>query len=137
MPNNFFVVVSAMFLIQSLLRLFIVQGKAEFPDKRLKRRYVWTHTLLAALLLIPALLLLYYLPERTALPPAIGLVSAIYLLHFFIDLKFVRPTREHVVSGILAILYAAVAVGLYFASLHAQPDPELEAAVSRLMTGVG
>lgn len=100
-------------LLQSLLRVFIVEGKVEFLDKALKRRYVWTQIGLTVPLLVPLLLCLYLLPERTALPAALGIVALIYLVHALVDLRYVRGTREHVLSGIMAAIYAAIALGLY------------------------
>ncbi|OWR33165.1 hypothetical protein CDO73_01280 [Saccharibacillus sp. O23] len=90
-----------------------MEGKAEFLDKKLKRRYVWTQAGLSTVLLVPLLLCLYLLPERTALPAALGIVALVYLGHSLVDYKYVRGTREHVVSGIMAAIHAAIALGLY------------------------
>lgn len=100
-------------MLQTLLRVFIVEGKVEFLDQTLKRRYVWTQIGLSVPLLVPLLLCLYLLPERTALPAALGIVALIYLVHALVDLRYVRETREHVLSAILAAIYAVIALGLY------------------------
>ncbi|WP_172200035.1 hypothetical protein [Saccharibacillus qingshengii] len=111
--NQFALLIGCLILVQLLLGIFIVNGRAVFNDKKLKRRYHWLHTGLSALLIVPALLFLYYLPEKTALPSAVGMVALIYLLHAVIDFKYVRATREHVVSGIMAAVHAVLALALY------------------------
>lgn len=111
--NVFFFLISSLTLIQLLLRLFVVEGKAVFNDQKLKRRYAWTQTGLSTMLIIPMLLLLYRLPEKTALPSAVGMVSLIYAVHALVEFKYVRGTKEHVVSGIMAAIHAAFAIALY------------------------
>jgi len=113
MTNIFFPLISVLFIIQIPLRLFIVEGKAEFIDKNLKRRYVWTHTGLTALLIIAALLCLYLLPDQVALPTAILVFGSIYLANTLVEFKYVRGTKEHVVSAIMAAVYLVLAIALY------------------------
>ncbi|OWA34238.1 hypothetical protein B9G55_18130 [Saccharibacillus sp. O16] len=100
-------------MIQLLLRVFIVKGKVEFIDKKLQWRYHLIHAGVAAVLLVPALLFLYRLPEQSALPSTLGMLALICVFNAIIDLKYIRETREHVVSGIIAVIYAVLAVGLY------------------------
>ena len=98
-----------------LLRVFIVEGKVEFLDQKLKWRYHLIHAGVGAVLLVPALLLLYRLPEPLALPSALSLVALIYLLHALVDLKYIRAAKEHLVSGIMAAVYTVLTLGLYVA----------------------
>lgn len=113
MTTIFFPMISLLFIIQMVLRLFIVEGKAEFLDKNLKRRYAWTQTGLSVLLIIPALLFLYLLPDQIALPAAVFMVALIYLSNAWVEFKYVRGTKEHLVSGIMSAVYLVLAIALY------------------------
>ncbi|MCQ4086567.1 DUF4181 domain-containing protein [Saccharibacillus sp. JS10] len=110
MTNVFFPMVSLLFIIQMLLNLFMVEGKAEFLDKKLKRRYAWMQTGLTALLLIPTLLMFYLLPQQSALPAAVAMVGVIYVTNAVVEFKYVRGTKEHRVSLVMTAIYLILAV---------------------------
>ncbi|WP_268952854.1 hypothetical protein [Saccharibacillus alkalitolerans] len=40
-------------------------------------------------------------------------MAPIYLVHALVDLKYVRGTKKHVVSGIMAAVHAVLAIALF------------------------
>ena len=116
MQEPFILILSLLTVVAMLLQLLIVRGKPTFEDARTKRTY---YGLTAAAFLpgIAVFLLLIQSLDRPMWVPALSLMALSLILNALIERRYVRETREHWQSGIMAVLMVGLAAFFYIGDL--------------------